>query len=77
MEMWDNYLNKKILVFYDDNSKVTPKSGILLKFDQNFVFLQTERKVEVIPISRIVRVEIPPSEDLKRIKELKFGGEEK
>lgn len=77
MEMWDNYLNKKILVFYDDNSKVTPKSGILLKFDQNFVFLRTERKVEVIPISRIVRVEIPPSEDLKRIKELKFGGEEK
>jgi hypothetical protein len=72
MEIWENYLNKKILLFYNDGSKITPKSGILLRFDHNFVFLQTERKIEGIPISRIVRVEIPPSEDLK-----KFGGERK
>jgi hypothetical protein len=51
-------IGKEIKLFYDDGSRITIKIGVLKAADESFVSLTVNGKVEVIPTSRIVRMEV-------------------
>lgn len=49
------FLNKKIVIFYHDNEKVSRRDGICTFYDCNWFILDENT---LIPVRRIVRVEI-------------------
>jgi hypothetical protein len=58
MELKD-YVDKNVILFYDDGSSVSRKSGRVVSIDEGFIFIEAEEKPPIaIPISRIVRIEL-------------------
>ncbi len=57
-EVWKNYKNRKLRIFFDDGNKVVFREGILKDFNSNCLFLEVNRKEEIIPLSRLVRIEL-------------------
>ena len=45
-------------IIFDDYGRPTPKSGEFVKEDELFIYLKTDRGVEAISKSKIVRMEI-------------------
>jgi hypothetical protein len=54
---WDGLLNRKVVVFYDDEESIKRKIGILLSITPEYVALCTEGKNIMIPLPRVLRVE--------------------
>ena len=52
-----------IAIYFDDGQKVVKHSGIFKDFNSEFVLILTKDKNEMIPISRLIRLEsIAPAE---------------
>jgi len=58
MEGWKKYLNKKVIVFYDDGRGVSKKIGKLTFIGENLLFLEISKSDVIIPINRVVRIEL-------------------
>ena len=49
---------KKMRIIFDDLGKTLSKVGEVLSSDPVFVEIETERGIEVIPVSKIIRMEV-------------------
>jgi hypothetical protein len=58
MEGWKKFLNKEIVIFYDDGVQVSKKIGNLVSFNEKFLHLKISDSEVLIPINRVVRIEI-------------------
>ncbi|MHA1664290.1 MAG: hypothetical protein ACTSVW_00440 [Candidatus Njordarchaeales archaeon] len=63
MEGWEKYLNKKVSVFYDDGKQVSKKIGKLTFIGNSFLFLKVSKNEIIIPIDRIIRIELEMKKD--------------
>lgn len=60
-DFFNQFLNKKVKVIFDDAQSIARKEGIFLGFNDNFIFIDTGDK-EALPISKIVRIEFSGDE---------------
>ena len=56
--MANEWTGKKMRVLFDDSGKVLSKVGEITFYDPVFCEMKTERGIEVIPISKIIRMEV-------------------
>lgn len=56
--MEKNIIGKKIKLIWEDKNKALIKVGIVRNITPEFITIKTERKLEMIPIKRIVRIEM-------------------
>lgn len=54
---WNQFLEKDIVIYYNDGEKVNRKAGILIDVDKSTLFLDTDKGKVIIPRGRIIRVE--------------------
>lgn len=53
-----DWKNKKVRVLFQDIDKVLSKTGEVVDIDENFLSIETDRCLEIIPMSRVVRMEV-------------------
>lgn len=53
-----DYVGKRIKIIFDDGNKIVTKFGKLQSNDQNFLVFRSELGEEVVPINRIIRLEV-------------------
>jgi len=62
MAGWDfrSFVGRKIKIIFDDGSKNGYREAILVNIDEklNSIIIEDSKKIEVIPIDRIIRVEV-------------------
>jgi hypothetical protein len=58
MENRPGLTGKFVRLFFDDMGKVLLKEGIIVSESISFVEIKTEKGVEAIPTSKVVRIEI-------------------
>jgi uncharacterized protein (UPF0248 family) len=63
MEGWSKFLNKKVVVYYDDGKQVSKKVGVLSSIGEKFLFLKVSDNDIILPIERIVRIELGGKND--------------
>lgn len=56
--MVNDLLGKRVRLLFDDLGRSTSKIGIILSSDSIFVQIQTDNKIEFIPTSKLIRVEV-------------------
>lgn len=60
--MFDNFISKKVVVFFDDGSvhdNVKRKSGTFLELKEGLVVIEEDNSLVqmIIPLTRVVRIE--------------------
>jgi len=53
-----NLINEKAKIIWEDYEKVSQRIGNIISFKEGFVMIETEQKIELIPIQRILRIEL-------------------
>ena len=53
-----DWTGKKMRIIFDDMGKTISKVGVVTFYDPVFVEIETERGIEVIPVSKIIRMEV-------------------
>jgi len=56
---YDKFINKKVMILFDDGQSVSKKIGIITKILELFIEFKEENKInfQLIPTDRIVRIE--------------------
>lgn len=54
----DVVVNKKVRVIFQDLNNSRSKIGYILSQDSSFLTIKTDNKVELIPICKIIRIEV-------------------
>lgn len=52
------WIGKEVILFFQDLEKVLRKEGIVKDYDSCFVTLQTFSGTQIIPLSRVLRIEV-------------------
>ena len=55
----------RIKVIYNDDGRPTPKHGVLVDADEQFVSLETDRGLEAFRVENIIRLERSEDNDKK------------
>lgn len=62
MEQRELLKGKKVAIYFDDGSRIGRKDGSVIEIsDSSIVFKSASGHIEIIPFSRIIRVEENPS----------------
>ena len=56
--MFEQFLNKFVKIVYDDFGNPKLARGVLIKYDNNFIFLKGDYNEQVIAISKIQKVSL-------------------
>lgn len=59
--MFSDYVGKEVVIFYDDGGKennIRRREGIFSGLYDNFIVFEEESKIIVMPLERIIRIEI-------------------
>ncbi len=56
--MEKNIVGKNVKIIWDDGNKILIKEGLVLQLSKIFISIQTKEKEEMIPLGRIVRIEM-------------------
>lgn len=58
IEKFSAFINKKIVLYFDDGKEIRRKQGILLEISDNLISLnETNEGHQLLPLSRIIRIE--------------------
>ena len=58
IEKFSTFINKKIVLYFDDGKQIRRKEGILLEISDNLISLhETSEGHQLLPLSRIIRIE--------------------
>jgi len=52
------FIGKRVKIVYDDGNRVVTKFGVLQNSDANFLSFKSEIGSEIVPIARIIRLEV-------------------
>lgn len=58
-----DFVGKNVRLLFDDLGRATSKQGLLLGLDSDFATIKTDKNVEMIPASRIIRIELLEDHD--------------
>ncbi|KKM93117.1 hypothetical protein LCGC14_1211630 [marine sediment metagenome] len=56
--MEKDLIGKQVKIIWDDKDRPSQKEGIVQATSNNFITIKTERKIELIPVRRILRIEL-------------------
>lgn len=56
--MKSEWNGKQVRILFQDTNAVLSKIGIVLEYDSVFVTLETSQGVQILPLNRIVRIEV-------------------
>ena len=51
-------VGKKVKIVFDDGEKVNYRDGMLISQSELFFELRTDKGTELIPVARVVRIEV-------------------
>ena len=60
--VFEEYIGKKIIIFYNDGMSVSKKPGILKSVDSNFIIITNGENDLAIPTQSIIRIEMTNNE---------------
>ena len=53
-------IKKKVRIIFEDLNDSRSKIGFIIKRDSEFVEIRTDNRTELIPICKIIRIEVLP-----------------